>query len=372
MPGFNCTEFAFKEEMMEYIRKTFTFEGKRYTVRGKTEKEAIMKMANKQRDLQEGKVVVSGDMTVRDWTEKCIATYKTGQNEETRKRYEYRMNHCILEHIGSRTLKSIKPIDVQTVLSYQNGNSQYQINQVYQGLRFIFRTAKENKLILEDPTEALYKMRSGTKEERRSLTPEEEEVFLSVCDNERFLAFQLMYYLGLRSSEAREAMGKDITTLKDGDKEYNVFHVRGTKTANADRNVPIPDELYQKIKNTPKSSYIAPNEAGKKHDEKSFQRAFNFLRREMNIAMGCEVYRNKLMPPYPLANDIVPYCLRHTYCTNLCRKKVDIRIAQYLMGHSDIRLTANIYTHVDNSDVIEAAQLIAKSVTPSGTPNTAI
>lgn len=37
--------------MGEYIRKTFTFEGKRYTVRGKTEKEAIMKMANKQRDL---------------------------------------------------------------------------------------------------------------------------------------------------------------------------------------------------------------------------------------------------------------------------------------------------------------------------------
>ena len=88
--------------------------------------------------------------------------------------------------------------------------------------------------------------------------------------------------------------------------------------------------------------------------------------------MGCEVYRNKLMPPYPLADDIVPYCLRHTYCTNLCRKKVDIRIAQYLLGHSDIRLTANIYTHVDNSDVIEAAQLIAKSVTPSVTPNTTI
>ena len=37
---------------MDYIRKTFTFEGKRYTVRGKTEKEAIMKMANKIRYIQ--------------------------------------------------------------------------------------------------------------------------------------------------------------------------------------------------------------------------------------------------------------------------------------------------------------------------------
>ena len=45
--------------MGEYIRKTFTFEGKRYTVRGKTEKEAIMKMANKHLDLEECRVVVS-------------------------------------------------------------------------------------------------------------------------------------------------------------------------------------------------------------------------------------------------------------------------------------------------------------------------
>lgn len=354
---------------MDYIRKTFTYEGKRYTVRGKTEKEAIMKMANKIRDLEDGKVVVSGDMTVRAWTEKCIETYKTGQSEATRQKYIARINHCILQYIGKRTLKSIKPIDVQMVLARQQNNSQYQINQVYQGLRFIFKTAKQNKLIAEDPTEGLYKIKSGKKEERRSLTKEEEEVFLKVCNNERFYVFLLMYYCGMRPSEAREAKGKDIQTINDNGTEYNIIHIRGTKTANADRNVPIPSELYDLIKNTPKSSYIAPNEAGNKHDEKSFQRAFNFLRRTMNIEMGCEVYRNALIPPYPLAEDFVPYCLRHTYCTNLCRKNVDIRIAQYLMGHSDIRLTANIYTHVDNSDVVQAAKLIAKSVTPSVTPN---
>ena len=50
--------------MREYIRKTFTFEGKRYTVRGKTEKEAFMKMANKIRDLEEGTVVISGNTLV--------------------------------------------------------------------------------------------------------------------------------------------------------------------------------------------------------------------------------------------------------------------------------------------------------------------
>ena len=74
--------------------------------------------------------------------------------------------------------------------------------------------------------------------------------------------------------------------------------------------------------------------------------------------MGCRLYRNQLISPYPLALDLVPYCLRHTYCTDLARMGIDIRVAQKLMGHSDITLTANIYTNLDNQDVLEAAKVI--------------
>ena len=80
----------------------------------------------------------------------------------------------------------------------------------------------------------------------------------------------------------------------------------------------------------------------------------------MNISMGCEVYRNALVPPYPLAEDFVPYCLRHTYCTDLQKKGVDIRVAQYLMGHADIQMTANIYTHIDDSTVLNVAEKLNK------------
>ena len=89
---------------MEYIRKTFTFEGKRYTVRGKTEKEAIMKMANKQRDLEEGRVVVSGNMTVETWALKAIAVYRPNQAEKTRKSDIAKMKSGIFKYIGNRPL----------------------------------------------------------------------------------------------------------------------------------------------------------------------------------------------------------------------------------------------------------------------------
>ena len=78
----------------------------------------------------------------------------------------------------------------------------------------------------------------------------------------------------------------------------------------------------------------------------------------MNIEMGCKVYRNELIPPLPLDDDFVPYFFRHTYCTDLQKKGIDIRMAQKLMGHSDISLTANIYTHFDDDLMELAAQKI--------------
>ena len=87
----------------------------------------------------------------------------------------------------------------------------------------------------------------------------------------------------------------------------------------------------------------------------------------LNIQMGCKTYRNQLVPPYPLSPDLVPYCFRHEFCTNLAREGIDIRIAQRLMGHSDIALTANIYTNFDQSDLIKAAEKIG-TVVPGVVP----
>ena len=340
--------------MGEYVRKSFTFEGKRYFVKGRTEEEAIIKRAEKKKELESGRVVVASSMTVSDWAYRAVDTYKTRQKEITKKKYVGNMRHNILEQIGTMPLKSVKPIHCQEVLNMQAGKSKAQIAEVCQTLKFIFGKAYENGLIATNPAEHIIKP-IGTKTYRRTITNHEREHLLKVADNDpRFTLFLLMLYCGCRPSEAMEAQGRDISKM-DG---YPVLHIRGTKTARADRYVPIPNEFYQKIKKTEPFSYIAPNAAGRKHNESSYKRVCANLRREMNISMGCQVYRNQLIPPLPLADDFVPYDLRHTYCTDLQKKGVDIRTAQYLMGHADIKMTANIYTHADNSTVISAAKLL--------------
>lgn len=348
----------------DYV-KTFTFDGKRYKVRGDSEKDAIVKMANKIRDLEEGRVILSSSMAVKDWANRAVDAYKTSQAEVTKSTYIRVMRHCILEHIGDMQLKQVKPLHCQQVINLQTGNSKAYINQVYQMLNFIFRTAVDNELILKNPAEKITKP-AGTKTCRRSITNNERYHLLKVCEtDDRFILFLLMLYCGCRPSEAREVKGMDLRLMEG----QPVLHIRGTKTDNADRFVPIPNVLYQKIKNAPKFDYLCTTGAGKKYNQTSYRRLCERLYRELNISMGCKVYRNRLIPPYPLADDFVPYDLRHTYCTDLQKKGIDIRTAQYLMGHSDISLTANIYTHADNSTILEAAKLIniAEGV-PLGVP----
>ena len=165
------------------VTKTFTYEGKRYYIRAKTEQEALIKMANMIRDLEEGKVAISGNMTVRQWTERAISTYKTGLKPNTLKKYTYAVNHYILDLIGERPIKSIKPIECQEVLNHWAGYSKFILKQTSQNLKFIFSTAVLNKIILDNPAENLT-MPTGTKNNRRTITDKEREHLQNVTDQD--------------------------------------------------------------------------------------------------------------------------------------------------------------------------------------------
>lgn len=333
---------------------TFTFDGRRYRVRADSEKALYAKLANKKRDLEEGKVTIGPDMPFQKWGELVLSTYKQNCSESTLEAMRLRLNKHVFSAIGSFPIRSIKPLHCQNIMNSQSSMSFSHVQKVYQEMNFIFQKAVENKIILENPAAHVI-LPKASKGHRRSLTEYETTHFLSVCDqNPGFTLFLLMYYCGCRPGEAIGAIGRDIS-LDEGEP---ILHIRGTKTDNADRYVPIPDILYAKISDTSPFDPISPNRDGRAHSESSYDRAVASLRRAMNISMGCKVYRNQLIPPYPLAEDFVPYCLRHTYCTNLAKSGVDVRTAQKLMGHASIQITADIYTHVDSSQIRTAAGLI--------------
>lgn len=48
--------------------------------------------------------------------------------------------------------------------------------------------------------------------------------------------------------------------------------------------------------------------------------------------------------------NITPHVCRHTYCSNMAKSGMNPKTLQYLMGHSDIGVTLNTYTHLGLED----------------------
>jgi integrase len=337
---------------MKYeYRDYFIYNGKRYDVKAHSKRELRQKMEARRKKAESEAPALDNTLTVRAWGEYAVEQYKTNQKEITRKKFMQRVEHCIFEPIGSMRLVDVRPIHCQMVINAQAGKSKTQINEVYHAIRFIFRTALENGLVAKNPADHIVRP-NGYKNHRRALTDQERDIVRIVAEKKpKYVMYLLMLECGLRPSEAAEATGADIVFRSD----VPFLHVRGTKTANADRIVPIPDTLYQKIKNTPKSAYIASYSGGGKITDDNRKRMWKAFKRDMNIEMGAEMYRHELQEDL-VSPDLVPYCFRHDYCSRLAKAGVDIRTAQKLMGHASIDMTANIYTHIDDSSLLDAAK----------------
>lgn len=331
-------------------RLSFRYNGKRYDVYANTLEELYEKKANKLRDLKDNIIIYDNKVILDEWAKICFDTYKYNLKGlyDTKKRYQ----KYVSPFIGSHPIGTITAVECQTVLNACSGMSFSHCEKLKQELSFLFETAIDNRLLQFNPAKRV-KLPDCIKGERRSITENERKHLLAVYQKDKtYLLFILILRCGCRPEEAINLIGRDI------DHENKRLHIRGTKTKNSDRFVPLSDELYATIKRTKPFDPISPNRKGKKHSKSSYNRLVAHLKRDMNISMGCKTYRNALLPPFPLADDFVPYCLRHTYCTDLCKAGIDVRTAQRLMGHANISITADIYTHVDLNDIDHAGELL--------------
>lgn len=47
---------------------------------------------------------------------------------------------------------------------------------------------------------------------------------------------------------------------------------------------------------------------------------------------------------------VTPHVCRHTFCSNMAKSGMNPKTLQYIMGHADISVTLNTYTHVKFDD----------------------
>ena len=351
----------------EYKRSYFNFNGKQHATYGKTQKEADQKAALKRKALESGEVGISKDMTVSAWCAEWLEVYKKGAIADKSLATYKRHIALINAEVGNVRLKDVRGVQLQKILNARQGYSKSDTSKLRYTIQAVFDRARTTRLIPYDPADDL-EMPLTTQGKRRSITDVEREWILKIAETHHAgLWVRLILFCGLRPGEVVALLWKDIDFSRklirvEKAKESGSSRIKDPKTEDGFREIPIPDDLladFRRVRGQPFQPVFTQKTTDKPHTESSFYCAWGSFVREMDIAMGAKVYRNQIIVSL-VAPDLEPYCLRHTYCTDLQDAGVPINVARYLMGHSDISTTAKIYTHTTKRAIEDAREKINK------------
>lgn len=325
----------------------------RLTARGKSERQVKKNMEQKllewQREQDELKnktmfPEVNFKMFADNWYELNIKNANISQT--TKNDYKYYLYSNIIPYFEKFKLCDITEDDCQRFLNKYVGYSKANVSKIRMTLRRVLRKAQKQKLIGENPAEDIVLPRV-TEGKRRPITDEERALILKQVPKHYAGAMVLtMLCCGLRPAEIRRMEWDWI------DFDNAILTIEKSKTkAGTGRKIPMPPQLVKalqehKAKNLNEQYvFVRCKNPSLPMDENAFYHAWHNFKREMDVANGAKVYRNQIIES-TLAEDLEPYLLRHTFCTDCQAAGVPINVAKELMGHSDISVTAKIYTHM--------------------------
>lgn len=338
---------------------------KRVRVRGNNEAEVKEKIALIKLQDKAGLITFNSNTPFERWAEEWLNTYKKPNVEKgTFIEIKGIMDRFFIPYIGKMSIGDIKLPHIQKCLNNMEGYSKSYVRRAQLYIKGCFQQAWEAEMINRSPCIGLKQPKTSQKIDRRPLTNEELRYFMeAIQTHHKGAFFGILYACGLRPGEARALtwfninMEKKTLTITQAFAE-KTNEIKPPKTEAGKRTIPIPDWYIDILKQIPRTDcpYVFHTDRGNPIDSTRCNRVWKTLLREMEIKAGATLYRNKIiMYSGIIGQDLTPYNLRHTYATELVKKGVDIKTAQYLLGHSDIRVTMNIYAHVTD-DMIETAR----------------
>ena len=334
-----------------YQKKIMLITGKQKVVYGKTLAE-LNAAVQAIRDQERAGLIVDDNTLVGEWAKVWIEHYKSGLRMNTIAMYKNAYNIHIRPYIGGMPLREVKPIHICLVMQECADKSESLQHKVLITLRQIFKTAQQNSFISKDPTEGQKTSPPAKLEKNKHITTRQIKALLKAAEETGDPKVQtfvgLCLYCGLRREEALGLQWGDITENSLTVNRSVAFignqsdPSQGLKTKAAHRTIPIPPPLITILHDTPKKGiYVITKADGGPMTQAAFRRMWDKIERNIDFYVS-------------------PHMLRHTYATNLYYAGVDLRTAQYLLGHSSIKMTAEIYTHLDAKDAMGVSEKISQ------------
>ena len=329
-----------------------------------------------QADLFDKIIPCGGNLTVLELAEKYIAT-KTNVRYTTRKGYKTVINILKKDEFGSLRIDKVRQSDAKLwliKLQQRDGRGYSSIHSIRGVLRPAFQLAVDDDYIRKNPFSfQVVEVIVNDSVRREAISRDVERKFLKfVKEDPHFSQFYegvyILFKTGMRISEF---CGLTITDIDFEEHSINIdhqlmykgsngFYIQKTKTECGTRVIPMtPDveECFRKIienRNPPKNEPIIDGKMGFLYFDSNGKVMYS-LHWEKRFQHIRDKYNSIYKVPLPV---ITPHVCRHTYCSNMAKSGMNPKTLQYLMGHADISVTLNTYTHVSFEDVrAEVTQL---------------
>ena len=329
-----------------------------------------------QKDLNSNITPDGGNFSVLELVEKYISQ-KTGVRHNTRSNYNFVVNVIKKEAFGQKRIDKIKVSDAKEWLIKMqqiDGRGYSSIHTIRGVVRPAFQMAVDDDLLVKNPFEfQLNTVVVNDSVTREAITRQQERDFLEFVKNDKHFCkyydgIYILFKTGLRISEF---VGLTKKNLDFENNRIIVDHqlqrtrdmkyiIEDTKTESGERMVPMTPEVkeaFQRIianRKNPKvepmvdgySGFLYLDKNGRPMVALHWEKYFQHIREKYN-----KIYRIQ-MPK------VTPHVCRHTFCSNMAKSGMNPKTLQYIMGHSDISVTLNTYTHLNYDDAEEEMQKV--------------
>ena len=338
-----------------------------------------------QKNLNSNITPDGGNFTVLELVEKYISQ-KTGVRHNTRSNYNFVVNVIKKEDFGQKRIDKIKVSDAKEWLIKMqqiDGRGYSSIHTIRGVVRPAFQMAVDDDLLVKNPFEfQLNTVVVNDSVTREAITRQQERDFLEFVKNDKHFCkyydgIYILFKTGLRISEF---VGLTKKNLDFENSRIIVDHqlqrtrdmkyiIEDTKTESGERMVPMTPEVkeaFQRIlanRKNPKvepmvdgySGFLYLDKNGRPMVALHWEKYFQHIREKYN-----KIYRIQ-MPK------VTPHVCRHTFCSNMAKSGMNPKTLQYIMGHSDISVILNVYTHLNYDDAEEEMQKVVGTTSKKST-----
>jgi len=342
---------------------------KRRYVSAKTRQQCSQKLTKAMADRDGGLIFEAGHLTVGDYLKRWLKDVEDTVRRSTYEGYEYAVRPHIVPALGRIKLKDLTSAHLRSFYRdrLDSGRAPATVHKLHVVLHKALKAAVADGLIPRNAAAGL-KLPRITREEIDPLTEEEARRLLETVRGDRL---ETLYVLALNTGMRQG----ELLALKwdDVDLERGVLRVRRTLT-HANKSFVLGEPKTKNSRRTIRLTTGAVN-ALRMHLSRQleeieymgslYQPGGLIFATETGTIINPSNLRNRSFKPLLKGAGLPPirfHDLRHTCATLLLSNDVNAKVVSEMLGHSSIRITLDIYSHLMPDMQEKAAKALEKAL----------